>query len=62
MKYSIYVKCYVGDRYQEIPIRDFMEIMAYQFGFDSYKELRKQGCRVELKRKDIIVKTDTEVV
>lgn len=56
MKYSIYVKCYFGSKYREVPIRDFMEIMANQFGFDSYNELKKQGCYIKLDRKDIVKK------
>lgn len=27
----------------EIPVEDYLDIMAMQYGFDSYKEMREEG-------------------
>lgn len=51
-----YVKCYIGKRYTEIPIEDYLEMEAGKYGFSSYEELRKTGLKIELSDADIIHK------
>lgn len=30
----------------KIPVQDYLEMKAYEYGYDSYKELYQDGCRI----------------
>lgn len=38
-----------------IPYEDYLDIMAYQYGYDSYQDLRAEGLIIVISENDIIV-------
>ena len=48
--YDLYVPTNMG----HMPVRDYMEIQAYQAGFDSYGELRKKGYSIEISTDSLV--------
>lgn len=46
----IYVKTNMG----LIPLEDYYEIKAHQFGFDSYEEILEAGLYIDVNFKDIV--------
>lgn len=45
-----YVKTNIG----KVPLEDFLEIKAYQYGYDSYAALVADGGCIELRESDIM--------
>lgn len=48
MKHEKYIKCWVNGRYEDIPLKDYLDIEANKYGYDSYKELREDGFKIDL--------------
>ena len=55
--YDLYVPTNCGD----MPVRDYMEIKAYQSGFDSYGELREKGFGIELSTDSLVTEKGVPV-
>lgn len=53
---SKYIKTNIGD----VPLEDFLEIQAVQYGFDSYEDMQSEGLSVSINDEDIIEYDDTE--
>lgn len=45
-----YVRTNIGN----IPIEDYLDIKAGQFGFDSYEELKAEGYDIQIAESDIV--------
>ena len=44
------ISVYMNGRKLSIPVRDYLEIKAQEYGYDSYAEMKKAGYHIELPR------------
>lgn len=38
-----YIKVYMGGRATEMPLEDYLEIMAYSYGYESYAQMKERN-------------------
>lgn len=55
-----YVKCWVNDIYEEVPLMEYLDFCAWQYGFSDFRELREAGLQIEVSKKDIVEKPNKE--
>lgn len=56
-----YIKIYeIGNmkKYKLYPLEEYVDLIASQYGYDSYEEMEKDGLHIPLDEKDIIEKGD----
>ena len=57
MEKEKYIEEYVKTNMRLMPLVDYLEIQAYQCGYSSYADMKKNGIGVDLSNTEIIRKT-----